>query len=83
MKRLLFILLLTGCSYSKVEVDQKVSVLDKKIKELAIFVVGMHQSVGALKEKTFPEAMKVSKENNNCSVDLTTNKCIKEKENGK
>lgn len=81
MKKLLLVLLLTGCTttYSKVEVDDKVSNLDKRIRELAAFAVNLNNSVNTLNEHNFPQAMKVSRENNNCAVNVKTAECIKGK----
>lgn len=78
MKKLLFVLLLTGCTptYTKPEIDQQIQGLDKKIKDIAALSVNMHANVSSLMEYNFPQAMKVSKENNNCPVDLKTLKCV-------
>jgi hypothetical protein len=76
MKRLIFVLLLTGCSYSKSQIDTVFIDMDKRIKEIAELTVANNQGLTTVKEKLWPEAMKVSKENNSCAVDLKTNKCV-------
>jgi len=69
--------LLTGCStYSKVELDTKFAEQDKRIKEIATLTVSTDTSVKIIKQHLFPKAMEVSKANDNCAVDLKTNKCV-------
>ncbi len=72
MKKIILItLLLSGCTptYSKVAIDQKFN-------NISTYIFNMNASIATLNNKVFPEAMKVSKENNNCPVDLNTNKCL-------
>lgn len=68
MKRLIFVLLLTGCSYTKSEIDTKFLNITNKMRALA----GQQDLVN---NQLFPEAMKVAKEKK-CAVDVKTNKCL-------